>query len=85
MSKVRCIGLDVHADTIAVAIAEPSGEVRYAGPNVGYSGCDGVDARRHQAPAGFDEVLLHDCIRLSHDHDRRVLVDRREASHVGPC
>jgi transposase len=31
MSKVRCIGLDVHADTIAVAVAEPSGEVRSIG------------------------------------------------------
>lgn len=28
MSKVRFIGLDVHADTIAVAVAEPGGEVR---------------------------------------------------------
>jgi transposase len=37
MSKVRCIGLDVHADTIAVAVAEPSGEVRSLGmiPNRG--------------------------------------------------
>jgi hypothetical protein len=25
MKKVRCIGLDVHADTIAVAVAEPPG------------------------------------------------------------
>jgi transposase len=31
MSKVRFIGLDVHADTIAVAIAEPNGEVRSIG------------------------------------------------------
>jgi transposase len=31
MSKVRCIGLDVHADTIAVAVAEPEGEVRSYG------------------------------------------------------
>ena len=31
MSKVRCIGLDVHADTIAVAVAEPSGDVRSVG------------------------------------------------------
>jgi transposase len=31
MSKVRFIGLDVHADTIAVAIAEPNGEVRSLG------------------------------------------------------
>jgi transposase len=31
MSKIRCIGLDVHAATIAVAVAEPSGEVRSLG------------------------------------------------------
>ena len=31
MSKVRFIGLDVHAETIAVAIAEPTGEVRSVG------------------------------------------------------
>ena len=31
MSKVRFLGLDVHADTIAVAIAEPKGEVRSIG------------------------------------------------------
>src|SRR5580658_3172946 len=31
MSKLRFIGLDVHADTIAVAVAEESGEVRSLG------------------------------------------------------
>jgi transposase len=31
MSKVRCVGLDVHAETIAVAVAEPEGEVRAIG------------------------------------------------------
>jgi transposase len=31
MKKVRCIGLDVHAETIAVAAAEPGGEVRALG------------------------------------------------------
>ena len=31
MKKVRFVGLDVHADTIAVAVAEPSGEVRSIG------------------------------------------------------
>lgn len=31
MKKVRFLGLDVHADTIAVAVAEPSGEVRSLG------------------------------------------------------
>jgi hypothetical protein len=29
--KVRFLGLDVHAETIAVAIAEPEGEVRSLG------------------------------------------------------
>jgi hypothetical protein len=28
MNKIRFIGLDVHAETIAVAVAEPGGEVR---------------------------------------------------------
>src|SRR5690242_14771977 len=31
MSKIRFIGLDVHADTIAVAVAEPDGEARSLG------------------------------------------------------
>ena len=31
MSEVRFVGLDVHADTIAVAVAEPGGEVRAQG------------------------------------------------------
>jgi hypothetical protein len=29
MSKLRFLGLDVHADTIAAAVAEPGGEVRH--------------------------------------------------------
>jgi transposase len=31
VSKIRFVGLDVHAETIAVAVAEPSGEVRSFG------------------------------------------------------
>ena len=31
MSKILFVGLDVHADTIAVAVAEPGGEVRSLG------------------------------------------------------
>jgi transposase len=31
MTKLRFIGLDVHAETIAVAVAEPNGEVRSVG------------------------------------------------------
>src|SRR4030088_747499 len=31
MKKVRFLGLDVHAETIAVAVAEPDGEVRSLG------------------------------------------------------
>src|SRR5436189_198970 len=31
MSKIRFVGLDVHAETVAVAVAEPGGEVRSVG------------------------------------------------------
>ena len=31
MKKVQCVGLDVHAETIAVAVAEPGGVVRSVG------------------------------------------------------
>ena len=31
MSKIRFIGFDVHADTIAVAVAEPNGGARSLG------------------------------------------------------
>jgi transposase len=31
MTKIRFVGLDVHAETIAVAVAEPNGEVRSIG------------------------------------------------------
>jgi transposase len=31
MSKIRFVGLDVHADTIAVAVAEPDGKIRSLG------------------------------------------------------
>ena len=31
MRKVQFVGLDVHADTIAVAVAEPGGTVRSVG------------------------------------------------------
>ena len=31
MSKIRFLGLDVHAATIAIAVAEPNGEVRPVG------------------------------------------------------
>ena len=31
MNKVRFVGLDVHAETIAVAVAEPDGDVRSMG------------------------------------------------------
>ena len=31
MKRVQFVGLDVHADTIAVAVAEPDGTVRSVG------------------------------------------------------
>ena len=31
MSKIRFVGLDVHAETVTVAVAEPGGEVHSVG------------------------------------------------------
>jgi hypothetical protein len=44
MAKIRFIGLDVHAGTIAIAVAEPNGEVRSVGmiPNR-----PGIDSQSH--------------------------------------
>ena len=44
--KVRFLGLDVHAETIAVAVAEPDGEVRSLGtiPTAGIDPQDGQEA-----------------------------------------
>jgi transposase len=64
MSKIRFVGLDVHADTIAVAVAEPGGEVRSLGtiPNklelvrkmVGKLGTDGKLKCCYEAgPTGY--------------------------------
>jgi len=54
MNKVRFVGLDVHAETIAVAVAEGDGEVRSLGmiPNRPESirrvfGPNSVDSRDH--------------------------------------
>ena len=54
MSKVRFVGLDVHAETIAVAVAEPTGEVRSLGviPNrLGVGSQTGAEARTGRAAA----------------------------------
>ena len=40
MKKVQFVGLDVHADTIAVAVADPDGMVRSVG---GDSESPGID------------------------------------------
>jgi transposase len=63
MKKVRFLGLDVHADTIAVAIAEPDGEVRSLGiiPNreesirklVKKLGAEQVQACYEAGPTGY--------------------------------
>jgi transposase len=59
MKNVRFIGLDVHAETMAVAVAEPSGEVRSLGmiPNRAESpgrlilcfGARAAKSRRHRS------------------------------------
>ena len=54
MSNVRFIGLDVHAETIAVAVAEPDGEVRSLGVIPNRTGVDpkaGEEARAGRAAA----------------------------------
>ena len=38
--KLRFLGMDVHAETIAVAIAEPDGEVRSLGTIANRAGVD---------------------------------------------
>ena len=56
MKKVRFIGLDVHADTIAVAVAEPGGEVRSLGDDPESPGVDpeaGEEARAGGVAAGL--------------------------------
>ena len=56
MRKVRFVGLDVHADTIAVAVAEPGGEVRSLGVIPEPPGVDpeaDEEARAGRAAAGL--------------------------------
>jgi transposase len=50
MSNVRFIGLDVHAETIAVAVAEPNGEVRSLGIIPNRSASIGKLVKRLGAP-----------------------------------
>ena len=52
MSKIRFVGLDVHADTIAVAVAESGGEVR----SLRDSKPLGIDSKAHRQ-AGPDRVF----------------------------
>ena len=57
MSKIRFIGLDVHADTIAVAVAEPGGEVRSVG-TIPKSGRRLAQSHGEAGLAGADSSLL---------------------------
>jgi transposase len=54
--KLRFLGMDVHAETIATAIAEPDGEVRSLGtiPNR----MDGTQAIEEAWPSGEAAGLL---------------------------
>ena len=69
MRKVRFLGLDVHAATIAVAVAEPRGEVRSLGtiPNRPESirklvkKLGAVDALRVLAPSTVGDVNVSPC------------------------
>ena len=87
MKKVRFIGLDVHAETIAVAVAEPGGEVRSLGMIPNHAGVDpkaGEEARTGRAAArllrgGADGV----CDLLAADGARRAMRGRGADAGAG--
>ena len=58
MSKVRFLGLDVHADTIAVAVAERGGEVRSLGTIPNRLQAQGLQAHRNALRQTRSELLL---------------------------
>ncbi len=68
MSKLRFVGLDVHAETIAVAVAEAGGEVRSLGIIPNRPGIGAEDDR--QAGAGREAEML---LRSRSDGLRAVL------------
>ena len=85
MRKVRFIGLDVHADTIAVAIAEPSGDVRSVGGDSQPARVDpqaGEEAGAGRAIARLLRGGAHGVCRvLATDRTRRAV--RGGGAHLG--
>ena len=57
MKNVRFIGLDVHAETIAVAVAEPDGEVRSLGTIPAASTAVAQSPGAHPGEPGHDAQL----------------------------
>jgi hypothetical protein len=55
--KVRFLGLDVHAETIAVAMAEPDGEVRSLGTIANRVGVDTQTSEEAGAGGGVQGLL----------------------------
>ena len=55
--KLRFLGLDVHAETVAVAVAEPEGEVRSLGTIPNRAGVDTQDDQEAWPSRGVAGLL----------------------------
>jgi hypothetical protein len=83
MSKIRFFGLDVHADSIAVAVAEPSGEVRSLSIITNRSEAD-AQARSCRATARLLRSRTHRvCVVLAADRSCCPLRSGRTDSGTG--
>ena len=86
MRKVQFVGLDVHADTIAVAVAEPGGTVRSVGVIPESPGIDPQTGEAPWIPRTVARVLRGGahrvCPLLAADGPRCAVRGRR--AHLGP-
>jgi hypothetical protein len=80
MSKIRFVGRDVHADTIAVAVAEPSGEVRSLGLITNRP--ESVRKLMHKL-SPVEQLLRTDCICATEDFSHVEKTNRRIVTAVG--
>ena len=86
MKKVQFVGLDVHADTIAVAVAEPDGDGAVGGGDSESPGIDPYTGEAPWIPRTVARVLRGGphrvCPLLAADGPRCAMRGRR--AHLGP-